>query len=384
VNAGSVATFSLVCEGAACGLFLMMAGMLWRDRSAGPAKFLSVLLAISGAASALNLGFDFRPANVGWQAPIHALAWGGPAILLLWARSEFDDEFVLRPWHGLLWVALAGGGLIGTYGEAIWPAAARVLAAVMPFIELAVPLLAAAQTVATWRADLVASRRRLRATVVAGTVIYIAFDTLAGLLPSAQARPSWRIAMDAAGLCALAGVAGWRILRITEDDDPAAAAPARIDMVSGKVPDAAADDGTKAADPVLLRRLDRLMIEDRVYRQEGLTIGALAVKLGIQEYRLRQVINEGLGYRNFNAFLNSYRINEAKAALADPGQKEVPILTVAMDAGFQSLGPFNRAFKADTGITPTEFRRDALYRLSDGAMAEGEKPGIDGFGRKDG
>jgi AraC-like DNA-binding protein len=36
------------------------------------------------------------------------------------------------------------------------------------------------------------------------------------------------------------------------------------------------------------------------------------------------------------------------------------VLTIAMDAGFQSLGPFNRAFKADTGLTPTEFRRDAL------------------------
>jgi AraC-like DNA-binding protein len=31
-----------------------------------------------------------------------------------------------------------------------------------------------------------------------------------------------------------------------------------------------------------------------------------------------------------------------------------------MDAGFQSIGPFNRAFKADTGMTPTEFRRHAL------------------------
>jgi AraC-like DNA-binding protein len=57
-----------------------------------------------------------------------------------------------------------------------------------------------------------------------------------------------------------------------------------------------------------------------------------------------------------------YRIDEAKAALADPAQKQVPVLTIAMDAGFQSIGPFNRAFKAATGQTPTEFRRDALAR----------------------
>ena len=44
-------------------------------------------------------------------------------------------------------------------------------------------------------------------------------------------------------------------------------------------------------------------------------------------------------------------------ALADPSQAEVPVITIAMDAGFQSLGPFNRAFKATTGVTPTEYRR---------------------------
>jgi AraC-like DNA-binding protein len=140
---------------------------------------------------------------------------------------------------------------------------------------------------------------------------------------------------------------------------------------------AALENGKKAADPALLRRLDRLMVEERVYRREGLTIGALAAKLGVQEYRLRQAINEGLGYRNFNAFLNSYRLGEAKAALADPGQEEVPILTIAMDAGFRSLGPFNRAFKADTGTTPTEFRRNVLSRLSNGPVPERAEAGVE-------
>jgi AraC-like DNA-binding protein len=90
----------------------------------------------------------------------------------------------------------------------------------------------------------------------------------------------------------------------------------------------------------------------------------LATKLDLPEHRLRQVINEGLGHHNFNAFLNRYRLDEAKAALSDPSQRDVPVLTIAMDAGFQSLGPFNRAFKTDTGLTPTEFRRDALAGAS--------------------
>ena len=129
-----------------------------------------------------------------------------------------------------------------------------------------------------------------------------------------------------------------------------------------------ADGGRDAVAPLVLRRLDRLMTVERIYRQEGLTIATLATRLDLPEHRLRQVINEGLGHRNFNAFLNRYRIDEAKASLSDTGQRDVPVLTIAMDAGFQSIGPFNRAFKADTGLTPTEFRRDAIARLQSTAQ----------------
>ena len=95
------------------------------------------------------------------------------------------------------------------------------------------------------------------------------------------------------------------------------------------------------------------------HRDEGLTIAALAQRLGEQEYRLRRVINGSLGHRNFAQFLNAYRLAEVKAALADPAQREVPILTIALDAGFGSLGPFNRAFREAEHMTPSEFRSRA-------------------------
>lgn len=132
---------------------------------------------------------------------------------------------------------------------------------------------------------------------------------------------------------------------------------------AGRQPPAAGPAaGRVVVDPILLRRLDHLMTVERTYRQEGLAIGALAARLDVPEHRLRQAINEGLGYRNFNAFLNRYRIEDARLALSDVTQRDVPVLTIAMDAGFQSIGPFNRAFKAETGMTPTEFRREALSR----------------------
>jgi AraC-like DNA-binding protein len=102
------------------------------------------------------------------------------------------------------------------------------------------------------------------------------------------------------------------------------------------------------------------MEEDKVYREEGFGVTGLAVRLGIPEYRLRRLINQRLGHRNFTAFVNIYRLAETMAALADSGQAEVPILTIALDAGFQSLGPFNRAFKAHVGMTPSEYRRASI------------------------
>ncbi len=75
---------------------------------------------------------------------------------------------------------------------------------------------------------------------------------------------------------------------------------------------------------------------------------------------MRRLINRQLGHRNFSAFINGYRLADAETALADPVQADVPVLTIALDAGFGSIGSFNRAFKAHTGLTPTDYRRARL------------------------
>jgi AraC-like DNA-binding protein len=102
---------------------------------------------------------------------------------------------------------------------------------------------------------------------------------------------------------------------------------------------------------------DRAMRENRLYREAGLTIASLALKLSIPEYRLRRLINTKLGYRNFNAMLNHYRVAEASSALTDPSQRNTPILTIALTAGYQSINPFNRAFRELKGTSPSDFRR---------------------------
>lgn len=113
-------------------------------------------------------------------------------------------------------------------------------------------------------------------------------------------------------------------------------------------------------DPVLNTKLQTLMEEQKIYRKEGLTIRELADVMNEQEYRLRRLINGQLGFRNFNDFLNQYRVNDACEILSDPAQARMTILEIAYRLGYQSIGPFNKAFKDLKGLTPTAYRKSQV------------------------
>ncbi|GJM14076.1 MAG: transcriptional regulator [Pseudohongiella sp.] len=106
-------------------------------------------------------------------------------------------------------------------------------------------------------------------------------------------------------------------------------------------------------DPSLLEKIREAMEVENLYTKTGLTIADLAEKLSIQEYRLRRVINQQLQFKNFNQFLNNYRIEDACSRLRDTS---TPISTIALEVGYASLSVFNKAFKERYGITPSEFR----------------------------
>lgn len=115
---------------------------------------------------------------------------------------------------------------------------------------------------------------------------------------------------------------------------------------------------------VLKDKLEVAMAEG-VYRTPGLSIAGLSERLGTPEHRLRALINQRMGHRNFSAFLNRYRIAEARTILADRARVDLPVLTIAMDLGYNSLPPFNRAFRAETGTTPSDFRRQCFGETAD-------------------
>ena len=102
----------------------------------------------------------------------------------------------------------------------------------------------------------------------------------------------------------------------------------------------------------------------KLYREAGLTISMLAKKLNLPEYRLRAFIHKKLAYRNFNAMLHTYRIEDASEVLADKSKSGVPILTIALSVGYQSITPFNNAFRQIMGVTPSEYRKREIMAQS--------------------
>jgi AraC-like DNA-binding protein len=339
-------------------LTVFVGALLWRDHARSAAGRLGGALALGVAAYALQSSAGFMGWPMAARIPLAVLSTGNAVVFWLFARAVFDDDFRLRARHALPWLAMAALALF--YGL---PSARPAIDVLIPLATLGFAGLAVVQSIASWRVDLVERRRRLRVFVVGAGALYTLTNMSLRLLPGSAAE-LWRGPVELLVLAAIVTLAAWRVLRVPGDlfGLPAPAhAEAPTDMPTDKLTDrpadAVADDPAEAA---LASRLQALMQADRVYREEGLTIAALAQRLAVPEYRLRRAINQRLGYRNFNAFLNRYRVDEVKAALADPAQAEVPVLTLAMDAGFQSLGPFNRAFKAETGQTPTEFRKTSL------------------------
>jgi len=188
--------------------------------------------------------------------------------------------------------------------------------------------------------DLVLPRLRARFAVLAASGTYLQLELLGEVLFSRS--ESEALAESVHSLAVLALVLGVAFLSL------------RIAPEVLRAPRAALDG--PALDPVLAERLQRLVEVDEVFRQEGLTIGSLAERLGAQEYKVRQLVNAQLGFRNFNAFLNRFRIAAAEKLLADPGQAHLGVAEIAYQVGYRSVGTFNKAFKELTGRTPSEHR----------------------------
>ena len=333
-------------RGAAIALYLLLALFFAREARRSLAARIGTLLTFGGACYVTLIAIDsqFGFGNP-WRMPLHIVSLATPALFWPFAAAWFDDEFELRWFHWAFVAATALTGFVTNYLFFVWHYPLFALALGWRAFSVVSIVLGLRATLRGWSNDLVEARRRVRVALAFAVALAILWIVVAELLTRGWPPPvEWRL-LNAAIMLVLAVVVavatlGWR--------DPALlAAPVRLGEPLSR---------PEADDSRLLARLDADMRRERLYRQDGLTITAVAARLGVPEYRLRRAINQGLGARNFNAYLNGFRIEEAQAALADPEQRAVPVLTIAMDSGFGSLAPFNRAFREATGCTPTEFR----------------------------
>ena len=346
-----MASVELVLRTIAVLLTALLAASLLRLPGRGPAPRLAALFCAAVAAFVLT---SFRGAYQFWGVavlPLTALCVSKAAVFWLFARALFAERFRFDRGHAAL---LAANALYGSWqqlfhvprvraGEtARWEA---VLGLGFEALVLTLAILALAEAWRGLAGDLVEQRRRLRIVFVAVGGAYLALAAGiqgANLLFAALTPEPLRLAnlgaiaaLAFAALCSVHAprVPGWLAT-------PADAGPARL----------------TPAEAALLPRLHRAMEDEKRYREEGLTIGRLAQYLDTQEHLLRRAIHRGLGHRNFSEFLHAYRIGEACRRLREPELARRPVLSIALDVGYASIGPFNRAFKARTGMTPTTFR----------------------------
>ena len=333
-----------MARGASIALLALWSWILLRDYCAAlPARLAVAMNVAIISYLVVTMSWYDRPMPIGL---LLALAAGStPGLFWLFAKVWFNDERQLQLRDAAL-VALSLANIAVVQLTYTQGGPVNMVSAAL--FRLFMLLFAVLALFEVWRGragDLVEGRRRLRArlVIVVGLyVIVIAFAEVA-------AERGWILHRNAhliGSLAVFAIMAFCGAMLGMRQPDLFGASPPQAERPRSEA---------LGADP-LADKLLAYMRSELPHRDEQLSIARLAAQLGEQEYRLRRTINGGLGHRNFASFLNGYRLAEVKAALGDATQKDVPIITIALDAGFGSLGPFNRAFRETEGMTPSEYR----------------------------
>jgi AraC-like DNA-binding protein len=109
--------------------------------------------------------------------------------------------------------------------------------------------------------------------------------------------------------------------------------------------------------------LKKYMLEEKPYLNDSLTIHDLSKEIDLNVRELSLLINHDLNQHFFD-FINGYRIRKAMEILKDPEKKELTVLEILYEVGFNSKSSFNTAFKKHANQTPTEFRQKALKSVA--------------------
>lgn len=350
-------TFETAVRLIVIGQELLIAAIFLFGAGTRVARLSGALLLISIAAYLYNSDTTLRTASPELLPVVMLLAMIVPYCLWAFARAIFESSWP-NTWITSLFVAfgvVVWGIFIGA--ESVGPAWVNAANIAMHLVSLVIVMHALLFTIRGRPDDLIERRRSFRVFFVVIVAVQVVAVLMVELLLGAATVPAWLELVNVIAIALLTLGLAIPMLRLNAEFF-------ELSPASEFAQDRTTKNSLSAADSVLKGKLLELM-EAGYYRETGLTIPMLAEELTIPEHQLRRLINGHLEYRNFSAFLNSYRIGEAKEQLVDPERASVPVLTIALELGYASLGPFNRAFKAATGMTPTEYRQNASNRVAD-------------------
>lgn len=348
-------------------VLLLAAGYLKAEPRAGSARVFCLMAVfiicylLNGMAGQ-HIDPQFRLDLTQWQLIIEIGVSAVPGLFMIYCFLVFQEQ---QKFPNLLIFAFATQVFLDSIlsGVPLYSSSSisldslTFLIACMDFIQLTFVASAMIWTLKGWGADLVDDRRILRWFIIGvqGALIFSVVFVESFLLDGSSNSYATAQTIIVSSVAFL--VMGMLLVAM------------RIDYVSlgnviRKVTELTEEAEPKNGAPFDNDSFNKIFEEGKMYREAGLTISMLAKKLNLPEYRLRAFIHKQLGYRNFNAMLHKYRIADAGEALVDKGKPNLPVLTIALSVGYQSITPFNNAFRQIMGVTPSEYRKREILAKS--------------------
>lgn len=284
-----------------------------------------------------------------------------PLSFYLFSKALFDDGFRWkRKYAGLILLVVGLHTSLYVFNGLFWrhlEEDTKVLAYLPPYlISLGFVIAGLFEAIKNYRDDLVPGRIRFRMLFILLSAFLMILTITSLMALQHDNLPTTIEFIQKLGILLLGLLFSSYLLNINEE----------IFTVARKTDPRIPEQNIQEELP---KELSEQLLNKKVYLEEGISIRVLADRMGMKEYKLRQSINQQLGFRNFNQFINSFRIKDAQEILSDPSQEEKTITEIAFELGYVSISPFNKAFKEFTGLTPRAYRK----QMSVSAAMESEK-----------
>jgi AraC-like DNA-binding protein len=102
--------------------------------------------------------------------------------------------------------------------------------------------------------------------------------------------------------------------------------------------------------------LESLMKSEQLYLEPELNLKDLSEKSNTPQHHITQTLNS-FAKLNFYDYVNAFRINEFKKRIKSGDAENYSLLGIAFDCGFNSKSTFNRIFKKNTRLSPSEYKK---------------------------